>query len=59
MAYRDHVKLDGMNTFTCGIQQETACQRAEQGPQEQVTTGQGGNRSFTRIEKQDWRNSVY
>ena len=27
---------------------------AEQGPQEQVTTGQGGNRSLRRIEKQEW-----
>ena len=30
----------------------------EQGPQEQVATGQGGNRSLREIEKQDWIDSV-
>ena len=30
---------------------------AEKGPQEQVTTGQGGSKSLRRIEKQDWIDS--
>ena len=59
----DHIEHDGMNTFTCGYQQEyqqeSACQGAEQGPQEQVMKGQGGNTSLRSIEKQDWIDIVY
>ena len=57
--WKPMVKRDGMNTFTCWIQQESACQGAEQGPQEQVMKGQGEHRSLRRIEKQDWIDSVY
>ena len=32
---------------------------AEKGPQEQITTRQGGNRILRRIEKQDWIGSIY
>ena len=42
------------------IQQESKCQGADQGPQEQATTVKGGNRILRRIEKQNWiDDSVY